>query len=139
MLKDLLKFSLTAAEKKFIVEEFKKAFKATELRKLQFTKLVETKYKRTYNGERAVASVGKLAQGLGDKFSSLFSNSPDKIHNGTSVCLRNFKVVIQSANYLTQSEIDNLAHYMNKDEDGFIDITDFFHVTSNQYHPKKGM
>jgi len=109
------------------------------LRKLQFTKLIETKYKRTYNGERAFASVEKLAQGLNAKFASLFSDSPDKIYNGTSVCLRNFKVVVKDANYLTQNEIDNLTHYMNKNEDGFIVISDFYNVILNQYHPKKGM
>ena len=48
--------------------------------------------------------------------------------------MRTFKIAINSLKVLTQYNIDNLAKYMDKQNDGFVSTADFAASVSNAFN-----
>ena len=106
-----------------ILEVSKETYRASQLGKEQFRKLLTTRPKRTYNSGKAQKSYNKIVEGLAGvpgAFENIFSKYPSFLHKENSICLRNFKILMHETEYLNQAEIDNLTSYLHKQEDGFI-------------------
>lgn len=83
--------------------------------------MVEAKAVRKFNIDRAEEAYEKLTRGLSSAaFEQLFKNNSELVYQNTQVCLRSFKVILKSTEYLIQSEIDSLTAYLHKHENGFI-------------------
>ena len=55
------------------------------------------------------------------------------------VTVRTFKIALNSLKVLTQYNIDNLAKYMDKQNDGFVSIADFSASVNNAFSADQTM
>ena len=97
IVQEFLAFELTEYEKNMILSTIKKDYRASEIKKQAFLKLLERKAKRSYNTEKAHSSFAKIVQGLSDvqgAFDNIFNRRPELLYRQNHVCLRNFKLIV---------------------------------------------
>lgn len=92
-----LDFELTEYEKQMVLATMKKEFHASEIGKQAFVKLLEKDVRRRYDLEKAEASFETIVEALSDvdgAFESIFNKYENLLYRQSSVCLRNFKIIL---------------------------------------------
>ena len=98
LVSDYLGFEISEFEKDLIVKEFKDLFKASQIKKQAFFKLLETKVVRKYDADKARATFKKIRLGMKEDEKSYKKD----IFRDKNICLRNFKVELAAINWLKQ-------------------------------------
>ncbi|CDW85652.1 protein fantom [Stylonychia lemnae] len=110
-----------------IKEYFLNKFKSYEIFKQDFFDLLSTKFDNTSDQTEATESM-KL---LRIKFAQITNKTPSQLLNqfnfekAQSLTLRNFKVAINSIKALSDSQLNNLAKFLDRNGEGYISIAEF--------------
>ena len=137
-LKDLLKFEMSPEEVKTMHEFFRAKFKRSEVRKAEFAELINKQTVRKYEpkeAKSALAAIKGQLQKDGRTIEAALGNA-DSSYPG-EISIRGFKLAIFSLGCLNQQQINNLAKYMDRHNNGMIKISDVhMAVYSDKYDPK---
>lgn len=124
-LKDLLKFEMSPDEVNTMHEFFRAKFKRSEVKKAEFAELLKKETKRFYEAKgakSALASVKKKLRESGRAIEAVLSQQ-QAIFPG-EVTIRGFKLATYSLGCVTQQQVNNLARYMDRRNNGMILIAD---------------
>ena len=118
-----MNIKLTDDEVQSIKEYFINKHHSSEIRKMDFIDLINTKFERHFDTEEAKQSLITVKQKLASMNSTVTNIlTPFDQEKTGRLSLRNFKVAVHQLHCLNQYGIDNLARYMDKENEGFIAI-----------------
>ena len=122
-LKDILHFEMSQEEVKTMHEFFRAKFRRSEVRKAEFVELLEKQPVGKSDPKAAKGALAAVRKQLGQTK----RNVKDVLGPGHSkypgeITLRGFKLAIHSLGCLTQQQVNNLAKYLDKRNDGMIQI-----------------
>lgn len=130
--KELLQWDLSADEVKVLHEYFRAKHRRSEIRKMEFQELLKKASVRKYDSGEARAALLTLRSHL-QKTGHNIEPALTSVFRGEAT-LRGFKLAIFGLNCLTSQQINNLAKYMDRHNNGMIKIVD---VTLALHSPEK--
>ena len=133
-LKDILHFEMSQEEVKTMHEFFRAKFRRSEVRKAEFVELLEKQTVRKFESKGAKSALASVKKQLESTKRSL----KDVLGPGHSkypgeITLRGFKLAIHSLGCLTQQQVNNLAKYMDKYNNGMIRIEEVELALADRY------
>lgn len=136
--KEMLRFDMGKDEIKTLHEFFKAKFKRAEIKKAEFAELLNKVPVRKWDKKSAKAALSMIKGHLDKRGREIEQVlAPQKNPEfATEMTLRGFKVCIYSLNQLTQQQVNNLARYMDRRNNGMILISDLkTALVSDNYNP----
>ena len=120
-------------------EFFRAAFRRSEVRRTEFAELLNKQSVRKYEPKPAKTALARIKVELrktNRTIESLLSPVAQKDFPG-HVNLRAFKLTIFTLGILTQPQVNNLAKYMDRRNDGMIQIAEVaLAVDTDKYSPQ---
>lgn len=130
-LRDLLDYDMTQEEVKTMREFFRARFKARDgLKQAEFLKLIEQEHAMLFDGKAARAAVADVNKALKrqarDIRSLLVAQALPQAagEEAKEVTVRGFKLAIYGLNCLTQQGVNNLSKWLDRNNNGFIEMSD---------------
>lgn len=137
-LKDLLRFEMTTDEVKTMHEFFRAKFRRPEVKRAEFAELINKQPVRKYESKGAKAALAAIRNQLrksGRSIESVLATQKTTEFPG-EICLRGFKLSVYSLGCLTQQQVNNLAKYLDKRNNGMIQFSDInLALNTDQYSP----
>ena len=106
---------------------FKNKHQSTEIGELDFIALINMKFEKVFDDIEAKRTLGLIKQRVymtQGRTAMMICNEYD-VEGLHKLTLRNFKHALHSLRLLTQFQIDNLAKYMDTENDGYVSIDKF--------------
>ena len=107
-------------------EFFRAKFRRSEIKRAEFAELVKKDFVRKYDSKSAKSSlytVKKYLEKIGRNIEEIL-NTQRALEFPDEVCLRGFKMAVFSMNVLTQQQVNNLAKYLDRRNNGMIRIAE---------------
>lgn len=138
-LRTTLKYELSPDEVNTMSDYFRARFKRAEVNKAQFGDLVRTAWVRKWEAARARAALAAIRAKLkeqGRRIEAVLATEARLTKD--QVPLRAFKRAIYQLGAITQQQVNNLATYLDRYDDGMIRIEDVkLALSSDKYDPRK--
>jgi len=129
---------MTNEEVKTMHEFFRAKFRRPEVRKAEFAELINKQPVRKYDSKGAKYSLNLLKKHLqkSGKHIETVLNTQKAIEFPDEICLRGFKISVYSLGVMTQQQVNNLAKYLDKANNGMIKVADVnLALNTDQYSP----
>jgi hypothetical protein len=116
---------MEADEVKIMRDYFMNKYKSKEISKTAFTELLKTKFENKHDAAEARKALYDVKHKL-----EVMKMTPMKLieqvnfNREDPITIRTFKSALNSLHVLTQYSIDNLTKFMDKQNSGFITISD---------------
>jgi Ca2+-binding EF-hand superfamily protein len=137
-LRTTLKYELSPDEVNTMSEYFRARFERAEVNKAQFGDLLSTTWVRKWESKRARAALAAIRAKLkeqGRQIEAVLATEARLTMD--QVPLRAFKRAIYQLGAVTQQQVNNLATYLDRYDDGMIRIGDVkLALTSDRFDPK---
>lgn len=120
--KELLSFDMTPEEVATMHEFFRAKFRRSEVRRAEFAELINKQSVRKYDSKAATTALARVKAELrksNRNIEALLTAAAQKEFPGL-VNLRAFKLTVFTLGILTQPQVNNLAKYMDRRNDGMI-------------------
>lgn len=121
---------LTKDEIETLNEFFKNKFRTATIKAQQFKSLMNTKFDRYFQTDKARRAINAVKKALAKQ-----GKTPEALFNAQAqfrdakkdneVNIRTFKLAIFTLNCMNQQEINNLAKYMDRRNNGMIHVSEF--------------
>lgn len=138
-LRTTLKYELSPDEVNTMSEYFRARYERAEVNKAQFGDLLGTAWVRKWESKRARAALAAIRAKLkeqGRQIEAVLATEARLTMD--QVPLRAFKRAIYQLGAVTQQQVNNLATYLDRYDDGMIRIADVkLALTSDRFDPKK--
>ena len=138
-LRETLKYELTPDEINTMQDFFRARFHQVEINRAQFDALVNTDWKRRWDSKPAKAALAAIKKKLkqqGRLIETILST--EARYGKDQVPLRAFKRAVYQLGAVTQHQVNNLAKYMDRYDDGMIRIADVkVALAGGAYRPDK--
>jgi len=138
-LQDMLKYDLMPDEVNTMQDFFRARFQRTEIKKAEFAELLRTPWVRRWESKPARAALAAIKSKLKEQGRQIehVLGAEAKI-NKHEVPLRAFKRAVYQLGAVTQQQVNNLAKFMDRRDDGMIRIEDVKKaMTGAGYDPRK--
>jgi len=136
--KELLQFEMTPEEVATMHEFFRAKYRRAEVRRAEFAELINKQPVRKYETKGAKSALARVKAALrktNRTIEQLLSSAAQKEFPGC-INLRAFKLAIFTLGALTQQQVNNLAKYMDKRNDGMILISNVaMALNTDRYSP----
>ena len=134
-----LKYELSPDEVNTMSDYFRARFKRAEVNKAQFGDLLSTAWVRKWESKRARAALAAIRAKLkeqGRQIEAVLATEARLTMD--QVPLRAFKRAIYQLGAVTQQQVNNLAKYLDRYDDGMIRTADVkLALTSDKFDPRK--
>lgn len=138
-LRETLKYDLTPDEINTMADFFRARFRRAEINRAQFGDLVNTAWVRKWESKPARAALGAIRSKLkeqGRQIEAVLATEASVRKD--EIPLRAFKRAIYQLGAVTQQQVNNLAKYMDRHDDGMIRLADVkMALSGDGYDPRK--
>ena len=133
-LKDICGFEMSQEEVKTMHEFFRAKFRRSEVKKPELVELLDKQTVRKFESKGAKSALVTIRRQLEQGKRSLKEVlGPGHSKYPGEITLRGFKLAIHSLGCLTQQQVNNLAKYMDKSNNGMIEIADVELALADKY------
>jgi Ca2+-binding EF-hand superfamily protein len=136
-LRETLKYELTPDEINTMADFFRARFRRAEINRAQFDDLLNTAWVRKWEPKPARAALKAINAKLkeqGRPIEAVLATEPRAKKD--QVPLRAFKRAIYQLGAVTQQQVNNLAKYMDRHDDGMIRVQDVKDALRDKYEPR---
>lgn len=134
-----LKYELTQEEVHIMRDFFRARFRRAEVNRAQFDDILNTPWVRKWEAKPARAALGAIKSKLKEQGRQIEAVlGAEARFRKDQVPLRAFKRAVYQLGAVTQQQVNNLAKYMDRHDDGMIRIADVkLALTGDGYDPRK--
>lgn len=136
-LRETLKYELTPDEISTMADFFRHRFRRAEINRAQFDDLLNTTWVRKWDAKPARAALKAIKDKLkeqGRQIDSVLAS--ERRARRDRVPLRAFKRAVYQLGAITQQQVNNLAKYLDRHDDGMIWVQDVKEALRGNYDPK---
>lgn len=136
-LRETLKYELTPDEISTMADFFRRRFRRAEINRAQFDDLLNTAWVRKWETKPARAALKAIKDKLKEQGRQIEAVlATERRNRQDRVPLRAFKRAVYQLGAITQQQVNNLAKYMDRHDDGMIWVQDVKDALKDKYDPK---